>query len=98
MPSYPSTNYRSYDRSMEMLGHSMMLATISEEQLEANSSFHGSSFQTLGLKRSSALSKSYKTGLAALSDAAAQAHHKMMSRPSQQPAQDDAWGFFMDDE
>ena len=109
MPSYHTTNYRSYDRSMEMLGRSMMLATISEEQLADDVFCCGSSpssyQQTLGLKRtSSALSQSYKTGLAELAQAAGQ-HHQGSIQQQQQPPQslsaqedNDCWGFFMDDQ
>ena len=107
MPSYQTANYRSYDRSMEMLGRSMMLATISEEQLAGEGFFccgsSSSSHQSLGLKRSSALSQSYKTGLAEL--AATQAHQQQQQGSVQQeqellsaPEDNDCWGFFMDDQ
>ena len=69
MPSYHTTSYRSYDRSMEMLGHSMMLATISEDNCGYGGSIPSSQ---LGLKRASNLSKSCKTGLADLAAQSAQ--------------------------
>jgi len=93
MPSYQAVN-RSYDRSMEMLGHSMMLASISEEQLLVVDDFQASSFNA-GLKRASPLSKSHKTGLAEL--AAAQDQQMLMSQQQhQQPSSDEAWGFFLE--
>ena len=116
MPSYHTTSYRSYDRSMEMLGHSMMLATISEDNCGYGGSIPSSQ---LGLKRASNLSKSCKTGLADLAAQSAQHqplepnmiqqqqqqshHHQHYHHQQQQQestimiADDEAWGFFMDD-
>ena len=109
MPSYQTANYRLYDdRSMEMLGRSMMLATISEEQLAHNGYCCGSSsHQSLGFHRSSALSQTNKAGLAELVAQAQQQHQGSVQQ--QQPPQqqqllsapednDDCWGFFMDDQ
>ena len=108
MPSYQTANYRLYDdRSMEMLGRSMMLATISEEQLAHNGYCCGSSsLQSLGFHRSSALSQTYKAGLAELvAQAQQQQHQGSVQQPPQQQQllsapedNDDCWGFFMDDQ
>lgn len=106
MPSYHTANYRSYDRSMEMLGRSMMLATISEEQLADGGGFCCGSFlsnqTSLGLKRSSALvSQSYKTGLAELAQADQQHQGSVQQQQPQigsSQEDNDCWGFFMDDQ
>lgn len=87
---------------MEMLGRSMMLASISEEQLLVDDHLNSISSHRFGMGLQP--SARIKTGLSELAKAPAQTYcHFQEAAASQQPSSqqstnDDCWGFFLDDE
>ena len=104
MPPYAQPENHFYDRSMEMIGASLMLVSIAEHGTPENRCVgFTSSLQRSGLSNSSWASKSYRTGLSQLASATTNDLQRynaagMPTMSNHQVPESDTWGYFIEDQ